>query len=136
MWLTVHSGRGSRRRDSANSAERPGHGSACDGSLSTFVSVIVTDVRFSNTLDSAPASAQRRPTRIRPAGIAAADTVTFAGVGLWNGLAGYRFEITASDRGEPGRDHDTFSLKVFAPNGDLVASALGVLQGGNIQSVK
>ena len=34
------------------------------------------------------------------------DSVVFAGVGSWDGVAGYRFEIAASDRGEPGRGED------------------------------
>jgi hypothetical protein len=64
------------------------------------------------------------------------DTVVFSGVGYWNGRPGHRFEITAADRGEPGRWLDTFSLKVFAPGGAVVESASGPLQDGNIQSFR
>ena len=58
----------------------------------------------------------------------------FRGAGGLNGRGGYRFEVTAGDRGEPGRGHDTFSLKVFAPNGEVVESVTGTLRDGNIQS--
>jgi hypothetical protein len=64
------------------------------------------------------------------------DTVSFSGAGLWNGAPGYRFEITASDRGEPGRGRDTFSLTVFAPNGSVVESVSGVIRDGNIKSLR
>jgi predicted extracellular nuclease len=64
------------------------------------------------------------------------DTVVFSGVGYWNGRPGHRFEITATDRGEPGRWLDTFALKVFAPGGAVVESASGPLQDGNVQSFR
>ena len=60
--------------------------------------------------------------------------MVFSGVGLWNGATGYRYEITAADRGEPGRD--TFSVKVFSPAGVLVESVSGVLRNGNIQALR
>ena len=62
--------------------------------------------------------------------------MTFAGVGYWNGRAGHRFVITASDRGEPGRGHDTFSLTVYAPGGAVVEQVGGTLRDGNIQSLR
>jgi hypothetical protein len=64
------------------------------------------------------------------------DTVTFSGVGWWNGRPGYHFQVTASDRGEPGVGTDTLSLVVTAPTGEVVESASGVLRGGNIQSLR
>jgi hypothetical protein len=64
------------------------------------------------------------------------DTVSFSGTGRWNGVAGYRFEMAASDRGEPGRGRDTFSLTVFAPDGTVVESVSGVLRDGNIKSLR
>ncbi|MEX2272520.1 MAG: HYR domain-containing protein [Vicinamibacterales bacterium] len=64
------------------------------------------------------------------------DTVTFSGVGWWNGHPGYHFQVTASDRGEPGVGMDTFALVVTSPAGEVVESASGVLRGGNIQSLR
>jgi hypothetical protein len=79
-----------------------------------YFSFAVTDVRFSS----------------------AADTVTFSGVGYWNGRSGYRYEITAADRGEPGRLRDAFTLKVTAPDGRVVETAGGSLHDGNIESFR
>ena len=64
------------------------------------------------------------------------DTVVFSGVGYWNGAPGYRHEIRASDRGEPGRGRDTFTLQIFSPSGVVVESVGGVLRDGNIQSLR
>jgi hypothetical protein len=64
------------------------------------------------------------------------DTVTFTGVGSWNGLPNHSFTVTASDRGEPGVGLDTFSLVVKSPAGQVVESISGVLRGGNIQSLR
>jgi len=86
----------------------------------------VSDVRFSSSAGYAPGRWPR----------SGVDTVTFSGSGWWNGEAGHSFEITASDHGEPGRGHDTFSLVVRAPNGDVVESAYGTLRDGNIQSLR
>ena len=91
-----------------------------------YLAADVRDVRFSNSNGYTPAPRARD----------AVDTVFFIGAGSWNGAPGYRFEITASDRGEPGRGRDTFSLKVFARDGSVVASASGVLRDGNIQAIK
>jgi predicted extracellular nuclease len=92
-----------------------------------YLAASVTDVQFSNNARYAPS---RRFARN------AVDTVTFSGVGYWNGMANHRFEITASDRGEPGRGLDTFTVKIFAPNGAEVESAGGTLREGNIQSLR
>jgi hypothetical protein len=73
------------------------------------------------------------PGQMPPSGV---DTVTFSGVGWWNGRPGYHFQVTASDRGEPGVGTDTFALVVTAPTGEVVESAAGVLRGGNIQSLR
>jgi hypothetical protein len=64
------------------------------------------------------------------------DTVTFTGVGSWNGLPNHSFTVTASDRGEPGVGVDTFSFVVKSPAGQVVESMSGVLRGGNIQSLR
>lgn len=86
----------------------------------------VHEVSFSDAADYAAGSSA-------PSGV---DTVTFSGFGSWNGLPGYRFLVTASDRGEPGVDVDTFSLVVTSPAGIVVESISGALRGGNIQSLR
>jgi hypothetical protein len=86
----------------------------------------VQDVSFSDAAGYTAGSAL-------PSGV---DTVTFSGVGHWNGLANHRFEVTASDRGEPGVGVDTFSLVVTSPAGVVVESISGVLRGGNINSLR
>ncbi len=91
-----------------------------------YLAASVTGVQMLNSPDYTPSRHART-------GI---DTVTFSGTGWWNGAAGYRFEITASDRGEPGRGRDTFSLKIFAPDGTVAETASGVLRDGNIQSLR
>ncbi len=94
------------------------------GKPDRYLSAIVANVHFSNADGYSPG---RQP----DSGV---DTVVFSGIGAWNGEAGYRFEITASDRGEPGRGHDTFAVTIVSPNGTLVESAAGTLHDGNIQS--
>jgi hypothetical protein len=86
----------------------------------------VDEVSFSNAEGYVPG-------QVPASGI---DTVTFSGVGWWNGHPGYHFQVTASDRGEPGVGTDTFALVVTAPTGEVVESASGVLRGGNIQSLR
>ena len=64
------------------------------------------------------------------------DSVTFTGTGKWNGKAGYTFTVTATDKGEPGRRRDTFSLIVKDATGKVVTSVDDVIDGGNIQSTR
>jgi hypothetical protein len=87
-----------------------------------YCAVQIHDVRFSNAPGYAPG---------RRAG-SGVDTVTFSGVGTYNGRRGHRFEITATDRGEPGAGLDTFSVVIT--KGTAVESISGVLRQGNIQS--
>jgi hypothetical protein len=89
-----------------------------------FCAVQVHSVRFSDAPGHAPG---------RGAG-SGIDTVTFSGVGAYNGRRGQRFEITATDRGEPGAGLDTFSVVIRSPHGAVVESVSGVLRQGNIQS--
>ena len=96
------------------------------GRPARFAATGISDLVFSNSEGYEPGQFPR-------SGI---DTVSFTGVGSWNGQSGYRFEISASDRGEPGRGLDTFSVKVYAPNGTVVESASGTLRDGNIQSLR
>jgi hypothetical protein len=66
--------------------------------------------------------------------VVGADGVfSFTSTGSWNGQSGYRVEITAADRGEPGRGTDTFRVTVHAPNGGVVKAVSGVLENGNLQ---
>jgi hypothetical protein len=90
-----------------------------------YVAGVVDEVTFSDVVGYGPGE--------WPA--SGVDTVMFTGVGYWNGRSGYRFEVTASDRGEPGVN-DTFSLVVTSPTGQVVESVSGVLRGGNIQSLR
>jgi len=96
------------------------------GRADRYLAADVRDVHFSNSAGYTPGPRMRD----------AVDTVFFICTGYWNGTPGYRFEINASDRGEPGRGRDTFSLTVFAPNGKVVATAGGVLRDGNIQAMR
>lgn len=90
-----------------------------------FESRSVDDVRFSNAPEYGPG---RNP----KTGI---DTVLFSGNGKWEGRSGYTYVVTASDRGEPGRD-DTFTIVVKASNGAVVFSGGGTLMQGNVQSTR
>ena len=85
----------------------------------------VTNVRFSDAPGYDPGNHPQ----------SGVDTVVFSGTGSWNGVAGYTFEVTASDRGEPGPGHDRFAVVVRAPGGDTVLSKSGALSNGNIKSV-
>lgn len=96
------------------------------GRTAYFVANHVGNIQFSNAEGYAPG---RWP-------LSGVDTVSFSGVGWYNGAPGYHFEALVTDRGEPGRGYDTFSLKVFAPNGTEVLSTTGVLHDGNIQSLR
>jgi hypothetical protein len=64
------------------------------------------------------------------------DSVTFTGAGKWNGKPGYTFTATATDKGEPGRRRDTFSLVVKDATGKVVTSVADTIDGGNIQSTR
>jgi len=64
------------------------------------------------------------------------DTVLFTGAGRWNGAGGYTFEVVATDAGEPGVRHDTFSLTVRDEGGHVVAAESGTLDAGNIQALR
>lgn len=62
------------------------------------------------------------------------DTVTFSGVGEWNGKRGYRYEAWAQDAGEPGRHRESIRVTIYSPTGQVVARFEGDLDGGNIRS--
>jgi len=77
-----------------------------------------------------------RPTRHAQDRKPSVDTASFAGTGKWNGQSGYTFAAIATDKGEPGRGRDTFSLVVRDSRGAIVANVSGTLDGGNIQSTR
>ncbi len=92
-----------------------------------FEATSVDSVTFSDDPGFTPGRGAKQPS---------ADTVKFSGQGKWNGRAGYIYEVVATDRGEPGRGRDTFSLVVKDARGVIVASVSGPLDGGNIQSTR
>ncbi len=63
------------------------------------------------------------------------DTTRVAGAGVWNGRAGYTFELVATDRGEPGRGRDAVSLTVRDASGAPVLYVTGTIDGGNVDSL-
>jgi beta-lactamase superfamily II metal-dependent hydrolase len=92
----------------------------------TFFALTVSNVSFYNVPGVSPGP-------IPPSGI---DTVTFEGVGHWNGRSGYRFTASAADAGEPGPNRDSFAITISDATGHVVASANGVITGGSIQSLR
>jgi len=91
-----------------------------------FQATSVDFVMFTNAPDYGPGRNSRTPI----------DTVVFAGTGRWERQPGYSYTVEASDRGEPGRGRDTFSIVVRAPNGDVVFTGGGTLSEGNVQSTR
>jgi hypothetical protein len=94
--------------------------------IDEFDATLITDVTFVNAPGVSPG---RRP----PSGV---DTVSFSGVGAWNGQSGYSFTATAVDAGEPGRGVDSLTIVVRDAANTVVASVSGILTGGNIQSLR
>jgi hypothetical protein len=92
----------------------------------TFVSISFSNVAFSDDPTIRPGKS-RRPQ---------VDTVQFAGPGFWNGQSGYRFEATAQDAGEPGRHRESIGVTVYDGANRIVVQFDGVLDGGNIQSIR
>ena len=95
------------------------------GKPDRYLSAVVTGVQMSDSPDYTP-----------PRSRTGVDTVLFSGIGYWNGASGYRYEISAADRGEPGRGRDLFSVKIYSPSDVLVESVTGVLRDGNIKSLR
>jgi hypothetical protein len=94
--------------------------------IDEFDATLISDVTFVNAPGVSPG---RRP----PSGV---DTVSFSGVGAWNGQSGYSFTATAVDAGEPGRGVDSLTIVVRDAANAVVASVSGILTGGNIQSLR
>lgn len=97
------------------------------GDIDRFDARTVDDVRFTNSPDYGPGRNSHT----------AVDTVQFSGTGKWEGRSGYRYVVNASDRGEPGRGRDTFTIQIVKiSNGDVVFSGGGTLSDGNVQSTR
>lgn len=92
-----------------------------------FDATSITEVHFSDDPAFRSGSASNAP---------AVDSVTFKGTGAFNGQGGFTFEVSATDQGEPGAGRDTFSLTVKDGAGAVVFTASGVLDSGNIQSLR
>jgi hypothetical protein len=97
------------------------------GAVAFFQAAQITSVTFLDDAAFAPGHGGRQ---------LAVDTVTIAGSGTWNGRSGYTFEARATDQGEPGRNHDMFSITVKDSSGRVVAHVSDALDGGNIQSAR
>jgi alpha-tubulin suppressor-like RCC1 family protein len=98
-----------------------GGGSSRSG---VFLSQAVTFVAFSDNASYEPGMP-----------VTSIDTVRLSGTGKWNGIAGHRFDMLTTDRGEPGRLGDTTWITISGPSGTVVAHLEGTLREGNIQSV-
>ncbi|HZT76131.1 MAG TPA: DNA/RNA non-specific endonuclease [Vicinamibacterales bacterium] len=96
------------------------------GQLDTFTSTTVTNVAFFNVPGVSPGH--------KPA--SGVDTVSFSGVGRWNGRSGYSFDAVAVDAGEPGRGRDTFAITIRDASGHVVSTANATITDGNIQSLR
>jgi uncharacterized protein YjiK len=101
--------------------------------VSRFEATSIASVEFSDDPRSKPGRFGLFSFLFRPPTV---DSVKFSGTGKWNGKAGYTFVVTASDKGEPGRRRDTFTLVIKDATGKVVASVDDVIDGGNIQSTR
>ncbi len=59
------------------------------------------------------------------------STVLFTGTGRWNGAAGYRYEVSAINKGKSNRD--VVRIVIKASRGAVVAQVDGILSGGDVQ---
>ena len=117
------SGRG-RGDDDGDDDARGGSGRG--PRVDRFVARSVLFVAFSDD----PSYRPGRPRRLQ------IDTVLFSGIGEWNGVGGYSYEVFAADQGEPGRHRESVRITVRDGSGAVVAHVDGVLSGGNVQSVR
>lgn len=91
---------------------------------STFASSTLTSIIFADDPTITPQTAA-----------ALIDTVTMRGTGRWNGVDGYAFLATATDKGG-ALAPDTFTLTVFDSTGQAVYSVGGVLATGRVTSLR
>jgi len=104
----------------------PKHGSTPERH-DQFTSTSIDVATFANDPAFTPGRKKQPP---------ATDSVVFSGKGKWNGKSGYTFEVSATDRGEPGVGRDTFAVTIKNAAGAVVESVSGVLAGGNVQSTR
>lgn len=63
------------------------------------------------------------------------DIVALAGTGSWKQTDGYTFEAVAIDRGEPGKDLDSFAITVRDAQRQIVARVTAKpITSGNINA--
>jgi len=103
--------------------------------ISKFEATSIASVEFSDDPRSRPNGGRWGILSffLRPPSV---DSVKFTGTGKWNGKPGYTFVVAATDKGEPGRRRDTFTLVVKDATGKVVAAVDDVIDGGNIQSTR
>jgi hypothetical protein len=99
--------------------QRPRKGQS--GAHGWFVSTAITFVAFTDGAGAAPGATGDHP-----------EFVTFAGSGVWNGRAGHRFEVRAMTPSAAGRPHGWFEVTVITPDGEVVVSVAGDVDGGQI----
>src|SRR5258708_6147357 len=88
-----------------------------------FVADAISVVEFSDDLTLRPNRSDRP----------AMDTVDVSGTTRWNDQAGYRFQLRATDAGEPGRGARHFRADYPGPSGRGGRAGVGPLRAGNIQ---
>jgi hypothetical protein len=120
LELKVMRPRGVAAKDDDRTRQKP-EGS---GTHDRFTADTLTFVAFTN----APTAASATSRGDRP------DTVLFAGTGEWNGESGYHFEARAITRAASGLSHGWFAVTVTAPDGRVVATVAGEVNGGQILS--
>jgi hypothetical protein len=103
--------------------DRPGPRRGESAASGWFASTAITFVAFVDGTGAAPGPPGDRP-----------DAVAFAGAGRWNGQPGHRFEARAMTRHAAGRPHGWFEVTIIAPDGQVVASVAGEVDGGQIIS--
>ncbi|MGE0446850.1 MAG: HYR domain-containing protein, partial [Vicinamibacterales bacterium] len=96
-----------------------------------FESRSVDVVQFSDDPTIRPYRDRRRAPRPH------VDTVLFSGTGAWNGAPNYRYEVFAQDGDHGrGRHQETVRMTIRNPQGQVVVSFEGELDGGNIRSMR
>jgi hypothetical protein len=58
------------------------------------------------------------------------ESVVFRGTGVWNGAAGHRYEVAATDN---HGSRDDVRITITAPDGTVVMQLEGTVRGGNVR---
>jgi hypothetical protein len=117
------------------------------GKDSGHVKVDARKLDFDHDDDKGPRTEKFRSTKLysvtfrndddyKPGGGLKVDTVTVYGEGEFNGKSGYKFEMRATDTGEPGEDRDYLKLIVRDRDDKKVMSIDEKIDDGNNQSSK